>query len=287
MWDVLAKDNSETKSVAVGQGSAVKTAVKKKIIKRVLKRKLTGAATSEIKTDNDIEESTFELSLFAESFYEMLQYEMASRILTFLQKLRIKFVTKRNQKKRLREEMEEKDKERKRPAKQLKTNELPVNTKAVDPESTDNPEDQNTKKKEDVSVDKVNEAKLEVEEETDYEEDPEEDPEEDEEMDDPEDDSSDEKTKEEEKPNLDAKDEKLAGNGKEKAEENSKETKIEEAKPVSDIVSSEKQDAKVESGKKEPPTVKEVVIDKELLQNCIIFVIICRYTIQRSLFSTR
>nr|XP_027085807.1 protein SHORT ROOT IN SALT MEDIUM 1-like isoform X1 [Coffea arabica] len=50
------------------------------------------------------EESTFELSLFAESLYEMLQYEMGSRLLTFLQKLRVRFVSKRNQRKRQREE---------------------------------------------------------------------------------------------------------------------------------------------------------------------------------------
>uniref|UniRef100_A0A6N2NBE1 LAIKA domain-containing protein n=1 Tax=Salix viminalis TaxID=40686 RepID=A0A6N2NBE1_SALVM len=37
-------------------------------------------------TDKDVEESTFELSLFAESLYEMLQYQMGSRLLTFLQK---------------------------------------------------------------------------------------------------------------------------------------------------------------------------------------------------------
>ncbi|XP_027085808.2 protein SHORT ROOT IN SALT MEDIUM 1-like isoform X2 [Coffea arabica] len=50
------------------------------------------------------EESTFELSLFAESLYEMLQYEMGSRLLTFLQKLQVRFVIKRNQRKRQREE---------------------------------------------------------------------------------------------------------------------------------------------------------------------------------------
>ncbi|XAR53200.1 hypothetical protein NMG60_11021653 [Bertholletia excelsa] len=59
-------------------------------------------------TDKDIEESTFELSLFAESLYEMLQYQMGSRILSFLQKLRIKFLMKRNQRKRQREEIPKK-----------------------------------------------------------------------------------------------------------------------------------------------------------------------------------
>ncbi|MQM13546.1 hypothetical protein Taro_046470 [Colocasia esculenta] len=56
-------------------------------------------------TEKDIEESTFEvLSLFAESLSEMLQLEMGRRLLSFLQKLRIKFVTKRNQRKRERDE---------------------------------------------------------------------------------------------------------------------------------------------------------------------------------------
>ncbi|RVW32034.1 hypothetical protein CK203_097412 [Vitis vinifera] len=36
-------------------------------------------------TDKDIEEPTFELSLFAETLYEMLQYQMGCRLLTFLQ----------------------------------------------------------------------------------------------------------------------------------------------------------------------------------------------------------
>ncbi|MEI4872683.1 hypothetical protein Q8G47_28560, partial [Klebsiella pneumoniae] len=39
-----------------------------------------------------------------EILYEMLQYQMGCRLLTFLQKLRIKFVTKRNKRKRQREE---------------------------------------------------------------------------------------------------------------------------------------------------------------------------------------
>ncbi|KAF2290076.1 hypothetical protein GH714_001773 [Hevea brasiliensis] len=117
--------------------------------------------------DNDIEESTFE-------------------------KLRIKFVTKRNQRKRLWEEMEEKEKERKSSTKRQKTNEQPVKTKSAESVllGTDQSEDQRTKKKEDTSVAKGNEAKL--EDETDYEEDPEEDPEECEEMEDAGDDLSDE-----------------------------------------------------------------------------------------------
>lgn len=84
-------------------------------------------------TDKDIEESTVELSLFAETFYEMLQYQMGSRILTFLQKLRIKFVAKRNQKKRQREEAsdkKEKDKTKKSSPKRLKTEDVKAESKS-------------------------------------------------------------------------------------------------------------------------------------------------------------
>lgn len=84
--------------------------------------------------------------------------------------------------------MEEKDKESKSSTKRPKTNEQPVKTKSL--EGANQSEDQKTKKKEDASVDEVNEAKL--EDESDYEEDPEEDPEEYEEMEDPGDDLSNE-----------------------------------------------------------------------------------------------
>ncbi|KAL6579509.1 hypothetical protein OROMI_009725 [Orobanche minor] len=60
-------------------------------------------------SDKDIEDSTFELSIFAESFYEMLQYEMGCCLLSFLQKLRIKFVAKRSKGKRQREKTSEKE----------------------------------------------------------------------------------------------------------------------------------------------------------------------------------
>ncbi|XP_058098239.1 protein SHORT ROOT IN SALT MEDIUM 1-like isoform X1 [Magnolia sinica] len=54
-----------------------------------------------------------QLSLFAESTFEMLQYQMGCRLLAFLEKLRIKFVRERNQRKRQREETpaKESDKE--------------------------------------------------------------------------------------------------------------------------------------------------------------------------------
>ncbi|KAI3516880.1 hypothetical protein L1887_16006 [Cichorium endivia] len=105
--------------------------------------------------DNDIEESTFELSLFAETFYEMLQYQMGSRILSFLQKLRIKFVDKRNQKKRQLEETSEKEKV-KTSIKRAKTD---LEIKSVDNEEDEkvNPKVENiienTKSDEDVEED--------------------------------------------------------------------------------------------------------------------------------------
>ncbi|EPS67193.1 hypothetical protein M569_07583 [Genlisea aurea] len=59
--------------------------------------------------DKDVEESSFEVSLFAETFYEMLQYEMGCCLLSFLQKVRSKFVAKRNLEKRQRGEISSKE----------------------------------------------------------------------------------------------------------------------------------------------------------------------------------
>ncbi|XP_062229048.1 protein SHORT ROOT IN SALT MEDIUM 1-like isoform X2 [Phragmites australis] len=69
-------------------------------------------------TVKDIDESVFELSLFAESFNEMLQYRMGCVILSFLEKLYRRYIVKRNQRKRQREEdlkKEEKKSSEKRP----------------------------------------------------------------------------------------------------------------------------------------------------------------------------
>ncbi|VAH90098.1 unnamed protein product [Triticum turgidum subsp. durum] len=55
-------------------------------------------------TTNDTEESVFELSLFAESFSEMLQFRMGCIILSFLEKLHKHYVTKKNRRKRTRED---------------------------------------------------------------------------------------------------------------------------------------------------------------------------------------
>lgn len=61
----------------------------------------------------------------------------------------------------------------------------------------------------------------------------------------------------------------VTGNGKEKAEEDAKETKSDEAELKSDVDLLEKRDTKVETENKKPSAVKEAVIDKELLQVCL------------------
>ncbi|XP_039136315.1 protein SHORT ROOT IN SALT MEDIUM 1 isoform X1 [Dioscorea cayenensis subsp. rotundata] len=72
-------------------------------------------------TEKDTQESTFELSLFAETLNEMLQYEMGCRLLGFLEKLRKKFVMKIHQRKRERDEKTENGSEKeKSPLKRLK-----------------------------------------------------------------------------------------------------------------------------------------------------------------------
>uniref|UniRef100_A0A0D9WR99 DBC1/CARP1 catalytically inactive NUDIX hydrolase domain-containing protein n=1 Tax=Leersia perrieri TaxID=77586 RepID=A0A0D9WR99_9ORYZ len=76
-------------------------------------------------TANDLEESVFELSLFAESFSEMLQHKMGCVILSFLEKLHRRYVTKRNQRKRQREEDLKKE-DKKSSEKRLKTNDETV-----------------------------------------------------------------------------------------------------------------------------------------------------------------
>uniref|UniRef100_A0A0E0LCP7 EF-hand domain-containing protein n=1 Tax=Oryza punctata TaxID=4537 RepID=A0A0E0LCP7_ORYPU len=72
-------------------------------------------------TANDLEESVFELSLFAESFSEMLQHKMGCVILSFLEKLYKRYVIKRNQRKRQREEDLKKE-DKKTSEKRPKTN---------------------------------------------------------------------------------------------------------------------------------------------------------------------
>ncbi|XP_078444603.1 ATP/GTP-binding protein family isoform X2 [Wolffia australiana] len=63
--------------------------------------------------EKDTAESTFELSLFAESLNEMLQFEMGRRLLFFLQNLRKNAVSRRKQQKRDRDEKGSEKKEAK------------------------------------------------------------------------------------------------------------------------------------------------------------------------------
>ncbi|CAA6665213.1 unnamed protein product [Spirodela intermedia] len=71
--------------------------------------------------EKDTEESTVELSLFAESLNEMIQFEMGSRLLSFLQKLRSNCLAKRNKQKREREETAEKNEKESSAHKRLKS----------------------------------------------------------------------------------------------------------------------------------------------------------------------
>ncbi|KAJ0719229.1 putative Cell cycle and apoptosis regulator protein [Helianthus annuus] len=205
--------------------------------------------------DNDIEESTFELSLFAEAFYEMLQYQMGSRILAFLQKLRIKYVAKRNQKKRQLEEASEKEKE-KTLAKRAKTNDSKVESKSV---STETQEEQKEDGKiiadvetETVVTEKVENVKSEGNEDMD--EDPEEDPEEDSEEDPEEDEDMIDGTE----------------NPKTEQEVNAKEETVNSSVKLEDA---EEQENEIGKGKLE--TKKKENIDKELLQACPLQFIFC------------
>lgn len=84
-------------------------------------------------TAKDTEESVFELSLFAESFSEMLQHRMGCVILSFLEKLYRRYVVKRNQRKRQREEDLKKEEKKSLEKRPKKTQETII-------ESSDNPE---------------------------------------------------------------------------------------------------------------------------------------------------
>ncbi|URD78443.1 cell division cycle and apoptosis regulator 1 [Musa troglodytarum] len=88
--------------------------------------------------DKDIEECTFELSLFAESFNEMLQFEMGCRLLSFLEKLRERYVVKRNNRKRQRDDKSEKGTvKEKSPVKRPKTSDGSQVSKSTRPGKED------------------------------------------------------------------------------------------------------------------------------------------------------
>ncbi|XP_012568287.1 protein SHORT ROOT IN SALT MEDIUM 1 isoform X2 [Cicer arietinum] len=219
-------------------------------------------------TEKDVEESTLELSLFAESFYEMLQFQMGSRILTFLQKLRTKFVMKRAQRKRQREEGPDKDNANKSPIKRQKGDDSSVksepnldtsNPTQADNEKTVAENDNSSNKEEDVKMENA----------SDMEEDPEEDPEEYEEMENcsPQHDSSNDKNAEQE---ADANNEPENVTSNEKAADETSKGEIKVKDEVNefkvDVQRNEDKEGKADTSKKETPAVKEVVVDKELLQ---------------------
>lgn len=138
-------------------------------------------------TDKDIEESRFELSLVAESLYEMLYYNMGSRLFTFLQKLRSKFLIKRNQQKRQREESSKKISEDKPAKRAKKTDEHREDDKSTKTEShgKHDQKDEKLPVKEDAILLNNAEETVEPDEnanESEMDEDPEEDPEEETEM---------------------------------------------------------------------------------------------------------
>ncbi|KAK2429180.1 protein SHORT ROOT IN SALT MEDIUM [Trifolium repens] len=223
-------------------------------------------------TDKDVEESTLELSLFAESFYEMLQFQMGSRILTFLQKLREKFVIKRAQRKRQRGEEPDKDSANKTPTKRQKGDDSSVK-KSETKEDTSNPtqadnektvaeNDNSSNKEDDVKMENASDEEVEPEEE-----DPEEDPEEEMENGSPQHDSSNDKNAEQE---ADAKNESENVTSNEKAaDETSKgeiKVKDEVKESKDDVQLNDEKESKVDTIKKETPAVKEAVVDKELLK---------------------
>ncbi|GAB2242015.1 hypothetical protein Droror1_Dr00018790 [Drosera rotundifolia] len=178
-------------------------------------------------SDKDFEESTFELSLFAELMYEMFQYQMGHRLLTFLQKVRSKFVMKRNRRKRQRQEASVKKMQNKTSTKRPKSDQNPGESKSTKSEKADGQPDgkspevkeekaevgqeENVKRESEVSkMPEVNKAKDEIKveaEEEDPEEDPEEEPEEDPEEDPEEEPEEDPEEEPEEEPEEDPEEE--------------------------------------------------------------------------------
>ncbi|KAL9269418.1 SHORT ROOT IN SALT MEDIUM 1-like protein [Drosera capensis] len=249
-------------------------------------------------SDKDFEESTFELSLFAESMYEMFQYQMGHRLLTFLQKLRRKFVMKRNRRKRQRQAASEKKMQDKTSTKHPKCDQNPGESKSTKSEKADGQPDgkspevkeekaevgqeENVKQEsEDSKMPEVNEAKDEIkveEPEEESEEDPEEEPEEDpeevpEEV--PQEDENDDK----EDAGSDAKPEDHLGeddgkgtndesaNGKASEKDSEKKLSPSASQPEIDGEKAIKnKEVKAEAPTKAEPARKEPAVDKELLQ---------------------
>ncbi|KAK4741392.1 hypothetical protein SAY87_024980 [Trapa incisa] len=235
-------------------------------------------------SDKDMEESRFEISLFAESLYEMLQYQMGCRLLSFLQKLHFKFVVKKNQHKRRRDETNVSANDLKISTKHLKTSKDPVI--AIKPVSSEksNPEEPNDEKMSDrdgaphleqtedtLPVQHAEDTNMDNKEDDGDEqvldEDPEEDPEWYEESEDeaPQVDHSNEETGQEEKTDVAAKPEIIVGvkEGREAGEPEEDKPKVTSA---AETKSSSVEDIAQKKEKVEAKTNKEAAVDKELLQ---------------------
>ncbi|KAK4758838.1 hypothetical protein SAY87_020139 [Trapa incisa] len=236
--------------------------------------------------DKDMEESRFEISLFAESLYEMLQHQMGCRLLSFLQKLHVNFVSKRDQRKRRLDETSENANDVKSSRKHLKTSKDPmIATKPVSFEKSnpDEPNDEKMDDRDDVPHIKQTEDAPHVQyaedtnmdgkeddcDEDDLDEDIEEDPEEYEELEDgvPQDDPSNEETGQKEKTDVAVEPEinvgvKVVG---EPEEVKTTVTSTAETKLSSEDVAQKKEKVEPETTMVESIT-KEAAVNKELMQ---------------------
>uniref|UniRef100_A0A7N2LC86 Uncharacterized protein n=1 Tax=Quercus lobata TaxID=97700 RepID=A0A7N2LC86_QUELO len=110
--------------------------------------------------DKSKDEKLCSLSLSPDSLLDYTDKDMQES--TF-EKLRLKFVSKRNQHKRQREEIQEKERDKISPVKRAKTSDLPVKEQDIKSEmlNTAQPDEDKTKvKEEDKTVDHVDEVKI-------------------------------------------------------------------------------------------------------------------------------
>ena len=97
------------------------------------------------------------------SFLDASSFTRLFFVREHVQKLRLKFVTKRNQHKRQWDEIQEKERDKKSPVKRAKTSDLPVKEQDIKSEAlnTAQPDEDKTKvKEEDKTVDHVDEVKI-------------------------------------------------------------------------------------------------------------------------------
>lgn len=205
----------------------------------------------------------------------IIERSITSWFTIFLQKLRKKFVIKRTQRKRQREDGPEKDNADKSPHKRPKGDDPSVkseltNMETANPTAADN---EKTVAENDDTSNKGDDVKM--EENASDEEDPEEDPEEYEEMENgsPQNDSFNDKNAEQEA-NANIKSENITSDEKAADEPSKEEIKVkdEEKESKTDVQINQEKEGKVDKSKKETHAVKEVVVDKELLQVLVFLV---------------